>query len=192
MTLRKAFYPRDNINRLCVSRNKEGRRLARIKDCVVALIRRLHKKQPRKTNHIDLKHRKHQKINKTTIIIIMSRYENGYSWPSLATPPYRSLLLTSPQGYIQYRHRAVVCRFQLDVFPLLVHVHEYVFPLLVHVHEYISYEIQQCPAYLVRLILIVFMTSGSWPYSCCFVGCCLQDLFNIAQYAVKFFLHTFS
>ena len=21
---------------------------------------------------------------------------------------------------------------------------------------------------------------GKWPYSCCFVGCCLQDFFNIA------------
>ena len=40
--------------------------------------------------------------------------------------------------------------------------------------------LQQCPACLVRLIFIVFMTGGRWPYSCCFVGCCLQDLFNIA------------
>ena len=34
--------------------------------------------------------------------------------------------------------------------------------------------LQQCPACLVRLILIVFLMSGWWPYSCCFVGCCLQ------------------
>ena len=25
------------------------------------------------------------------------------------------------------------------------------------------------------------MMGGRWPYSCCFVGCCLQDLFNIAR-----------
>ena len=31
------------------------------------------------------------------------------------------------------------------------------------------------------LSLIVFMMGGRWPYSCCFVGCCLQDLFNIAH-----------
>ena len=37
--------------------------------------------------------------------------------------------------------------------------------------------LQQCPACLVRLILIVFVMGGRWPYSCCFVGCCLQDLF---------------
>ena len=37
--------------------------------------------------------------------------------------------------------------------------------------------LQQCPACLVRLILIVFVMGGS----CCFVDCCLQDLFNIAR-----------
>ena len=41
--------------------------------------------------------------------------------------------------------------------------------------------LQQCSACLVRLILIVFVTGGRWLYSCCFVGCCLQDLFNIAR-----------
>ena len=34
--------------------------------------------------------------------------------------------------------------------------------------------LQQCPACLVRLILIVFVIGGRWPYSCCFVGCFLQ------------------
>ena len=33
--------------------------------------------------------------------------------------------------------------------------------------------LQQCLACLVRLIWIVFMIDGKWPYSCCFVGCCL-------------------
>ena len=37
---------------------------------------------------------------------------------------------------------------------------------------------QQC---LVRLILIIFVVGGRWPYSCCLVGCCLQGLFNIAR-----------
>ena len=41
--------------------------------------------------------------------------------------------------------------------------------------------LQQCPACLVRLTYIVFMMGGRWPYSRCFVGCCLQDLFNIAR-----------
>ena len=41
--------------------------------------------------------------------------------------------------------------------------------------------LQQCPACLVCLTWIVFMMGGRWPYHWCFVGCCLQDLFNIAR-----------
>ena len=41
--------------------------------------------------------------------------------------------------------------------------------------------LQQCPAYLVRLTWIVFMMGGRWSYTCCLVGCCYQDLFNIAR-----------
>ena len=51
--------------------------------------------------------------------------------------------------------------------------------------EYVVYEItpllQQCPACLARLTWIVFVTWSTWPYSCCFVGCCLQDLLNIPR-----------
>ena len=32
--------------------------------------------------------------------------------------------------------------------------------------------LQQCPAYLVRLICLVFVTGGRWPYSWSLVGCC--------------------
>ena len=41
--------------------------------------------------------------------------------------------------------------------------------------------LQQCPACLVRLIWIVFVIGGRWPYSWCLVGCCCQDLFRIAR-----------
>ena len=41
--------------------------------------------------------------------------------------------------------------------------------------------LQQCPACLVRLTWIVFVMRGRWPYSWCLVGCCRQDLFNIAR-----------
>ena len=41
--------------------------------------------------------------------------------------------------------------------------------------------LQQCPTCLVRLILIVFVMGCRWPYICCLVWCCLQDLFNIAR-----------
>ena len=41
--------------------------------------------------------------------------------------------------------------------------------------------LQHCPACLVRLTWIVFVMGGRWPYSWCFVGCCCQELFNIAH-----------
>ena len=41
--------------------------------------------------------------------------------------------------------------------------------------------LQQCPACLVRLSRIVFAMGGRWPYSLCPLGCCRQDLFNIAR-----------
>ena len=41
--------------------------------------------------------------------------------------------------------------------------------------------LRQGPACLFHLILIVFMMGGRSRYSCFFVGCCLQDLFNIAR-----------
>ena len=47
--------------------------------------------------------------------IIMSHHQHGYFSPFLATPLHRPLLLAGPQCYIQYQHRAVVCRCELDV-----------------------------------------------------------------------------
>ena len=41
--------------------------------------------------------------------------------------------------------------------------------------------LQKCPACLVRLTWIVFVMGGRWPYSWCLMGCCCQDLFNIAR-----------
>ena len=41
--------------------------------------------------------------------------------------------------------------------------------------------LQQCPTCLVHLTWIVFVMGGRWPYSWCLVGCCRQDLFNIAH-----------
>ena len=40
--------------------------------------------------------------------------------------------------------------------------------------------LQQCSACLVRLTWIVFVMGSRWPYSWYLVGCCRQDLFNIA------------
>ena len=46
--------------------------------------------------------------------------------------------------------------------------------------------LQQCPACLVRLTWIVFVMGCWWPYSWCLVGCCCQDLFNIARKYIVF------
>ena len=44
-----------------------------------------------------------------------------------------------------------------------------------------SLHLQHYPACLVRLIRMVFEVGGRWLYSCCFVGFCFQNLFNIAR-----------
>ena len=44
-----------------------------------------------------------------------------------------------------------------------------------------SLVLQQCPACLVCLAWIVFVIGSRWPYSWRRVGCCCQDLFNIAR-----------
>ena len=41
--------------------------------------------------------------------------------------------------------------------------------------------LQQGPTCLVCQTWIVFVMGGRWPYSWCLVGCCRQDLFNIAR-----------
>ena len=45
----------------------------------------------------------------------------------------------------------------------------------------LSLLLQPCPVCLVRLTWIVLVMGGRWPYSWCLVGCCHQDLFNIAH-----------
>ena len=103
--------------------------------------------------------------------------DTDYPWHSLATSPYHSSPLAGLQGYIQCPHRAAVCKFEL-VRPA------FAWPY-VRVHRSTSLMsssllLQQCPACLVRLTCIVFVMGGKWPYSWCLVGCCHQDLFNIA------------
>ena len=54
--------------------------------------------------------------------------------------------------------------------------------------------LQHCPACLVHLTGIVFVMGGRWLYSWCLVGCCHQDLLNIARNNIiaVWFLQTFS
>ena len=41
--------------------------------------------------------------------------------------------------------------------------------------------LQQCPACIICLIRVVLEMGGRWPYNCCFVGYCFQDLFRIVR-----------
>ena len=72
---------------------------------------------------------------------------------------------------------AAVCMFELVVLLLLGHMRGSIGISLMSS----SLLLQQCPACLVHLTCIVFVMGGRWPYSWCLVGCCRQDLFNIAR-----------
>ena len=109
------------------------------------------------------------------ITIIFSCCPHGYPWPSLATPLYRSLLPAGPQGYAPYPHRAVV-RASRSAFARPCEGVHWSTSLISS-----SLLLRQCLACLVRLTWIVFVMGSRWPYSCCFVGCYLQVLFNKKQ-----------
>ena len=115
--------------------------------------------------------------------ITMSRHQHEYFWPSLATPslsfiaPGRSSGLhpVSTLSGIHPVSAQSCCMYVRAGRPAFARRYE-------GVHRSTSLWsssqlLQQCPACPVRQTLIVFVTSGGWPYSCCFVGFCLQDLF---------------
>ena len=106
------------------------------------------------------------------IIIITLRHQHGYLWPTLATLLivyyFRQVFrATSRIGtkllYVGSRWSYCLCSSMWR-----------------GLQEYITYEFVPTSPGVVCLTLIVFMMGGRWPYSCCFVGCCLQELFNIA------------
>ena len=49
--------------------------------------------------------------------------------------------------------------------------------------ENVTYEFVS-PAFLVCRTWMVLKRGGRWSYSCCFVGCCYQELFNISHHLV--------
>ena len=86
--------------------------------------------------------------------------------------------LTGLQGYVPYPHIAC-CMYVRAGRPAFARPYA-------GVHRStslmsLSLRLQQCPVCQVRLTWIVFVMGGRWPYSLCFVGCCLQDLFSIAR-----------
>ena len=111
---------------------------------------------------------------------------------SLATLLSRPLLPAGLQDYILYRCRAVVCSSWSSCLACSCEgVHRSMSlmssPLL----------LQQCPAFLVRLILIVFVMGGKIVVQLLLCGLLLPGLVQYCLQhsivvAVKLFLHTFS
>ena len=107
-------------------------------------------------------------------IYIMSHRQHRSPWPSLATRFHRPSLPGGFQGYMLYQHRAFVAGCPAFARP---------YNMVLRSSSLMSSSplLRQFPICLVRLLWIVFVMSGRWPYNCCFVGFCLQDLFNIAR-----------
>ena len=123
----------------------------------------------------------------------MSRYQHGYPWTSLATPSYSPLLPVGLQKYIPNQHKAAVCRFELVVLSLLVHIKG--------PQEYITYELVPTSPIVSRmsglsnldnfrdgsLVAVQLLVCGGLPPG--LVQYCLQYSCVVA---VKLFLHMFS
>ena len=86
--------------------------------------------------------------------ILMSRYQHGYPWHSLATPPYRPLLPAGPHGYILYRRRYVRAGR-----PTFARPCEGTHRSTSLMSSFLL--LQQCPACLVRLTWIAFVMGGT-------------------------------
>ena len=111
------------------------------------------------------------------IIIIMSCHYHRFPWLSFAIRHYYPLHSAGPLFYILCLNRAVVDKFQPDIQHLLVY--ERVHKRILLMNSLLL--LKQCPVCLVHLIRIVLEMGGRWPYCCCFMGCCFQDLFRIAH-----------
>ena len=108
---------------------------------------------------------------------IISRWQHGYPWPSLATP---QAIVHCPRQVF----RTTTCILTSCCMYVRAGRPAFARPC-VGIHKSTSLMsssllLQQCPACLVRLTWIVFVIGGRWPYSWCLVGCCCQDLFRIA------------
>ena len=91
-------------------------------------------------------------------------------WHLWMTRPLRAHVL---QGYIPHPHIAAVCMFEQVILLLLDHMRG-----SIGVHRLWAHP---CFSSSVLHVWLDFVMGGRWPYSWCLVGCCRQDLFNIAR-----------
>ena len=106
----------------------------------------------------------------TVFINIMSHHQHGYPWPSPASGRFSRPHPVSAQS---------CCVYVLAGQPAFARPCEGVHRSTSLMSS--SLHLQQCPACLILLTWLVFVMGVKWLYSCCFVGCCLQDFFNIAH-----------
>ena len=110
------------------------------------------------------------------IIIIMSFLLHGFPWLSLATRLSRLSLLAGLLAYIMCPHRAaVVIAGRLTLARPYERIQKRTSLMS------LSLLLQKCQVYLIRPSRMVLKMGGKWPYSCCFVGCCFQDVFITAR-----------
>ena len=109
-----------------------------------------------------------------SVVIIMLCRQHGYPWPSLSL----SFIASGRSSGIHPVSPHSCCMYVWAGRPAFAQPY-------VGIHRSTSLMsssmlLQQCPACLVCLTWIVFVMGRRGPYSWCLVGCCLQDLFNIA------------
>ena len=113
-------------------------------------------------------------------IIIKKHWQYGFPWLFLSIRFYPPLLLAGFSNYILRLHRAGVGKFLL-VSHNWGSIEEYLFG------------VRSCfAACLLHLTCMVFEMGGKWLYCCCFMGCCLKDLFKIPRSIFLLFLSSFS
>ena len=117
------------------------------------------------------------------IIIIMFHWYDGFPWLSLAICPNHPFLLPGLLHYILCPYRSVVGQ------PMMVCPFEGVHRITSLMS--LSLFLQQYSPYIVCLIWMVLKIGGRWSYSCCFMGCCLQNLFNTVHIILVLFLINF-
>ena len=121
--------------------------------------------------------KKRKLINSTVqkciiIIIIISCCQHGSPWPSLDTRLHRPSFPASLQGGISTELLYIGSSWSTCLCSSMWRGPQ----------DYIAYEfVFTSPASLIRLTWIVSVMSDKWPYSFCFVGCCLQKLFSNAR-----------
>ena len=107
------------------------------------------------------------------IIIIKSCWQYRFPWLSLIIHPYYPSLLADPLDCIQCLHRGDVSLRWLANTDLSMCSS----PWENIVYEFVLTSTAAVPSMSCSSWLI-FEIVGKWPYSCCFVGCCFQDLFK--------------